>query len=127
MPGLEKNLEGAVDAALSEVDKANVKAEVANLHAKLGVRPVPVQASIGDQLTRLQLVEHELRARIRRERGAIIAEHDRRWVDIQNDYAQRIPEEVARLEKLRDDELKELAAATAERLRENELVAKRMG
>ena len=90
------------------------------------IREVPKTVpTLTDQWGMLENIERELRDRIRREHGSILAEHDRRWVDIQNDYRQRISEEVAGLEKQRDVELKELTDQTALKLREHELLAKR--
>lgn len=91
------------------------------------LRPAPkTQASLTEQWGLLEKIETELRDRIRRERTEIIANHDRRWIDIQNDFKQRISEEVAKLERLRDLELAELTEQTQEKIREHEILAKRM-
>jgi hypothetical protein len=86
----------------------------------------PQAVSLSDQWTKLETIERELRDRIRRDRNTILAEHDRLWVSIQSDYTQRISEEVARLEKMREADLHELTVKTAEQLREHEMLAKRM-
>ena len=88
------------------------------------ITPQPV--SFSEQWDKLEIIERELRDRIRRDRNTIIAEHDRLWVSIQTDYTQRISEEVARLEKMREADLHELTGKTTEKLREHDLLAKRM-
>ena len=98
-----------------------------NTKQPLNIRPAPkAVATLADQLNILEKYEVELKDRIRRERGTIIAEHDRKWVDIRNDFDQRISEEVARLEKLRDGELKDLTDSTAAKLRDHEALVQRM-
>ena len=107
---------------MSEPEKQGVAQATSTLRA---VTPQPV--SLTDQWSKLEIIERELRDRIRRDRNTILAEHDKVWVDIQSDYAQRMSEEMSRLEKMRDADLQELTGKTAEKLREHELLAKRMG
>lgn len=93
--------------------------------ATLRVAPkAPV--SLTEQWGLLEKIETELRDRIRRERTDIIAAYEARRVSIVNDYNQRITEEIAKLEKLRDIEMAELNEQTQEKIREHELLAKRM-
>jgi len=91
----------------------------------LRAAPRPAQ-SLTEQWGLLEKIETELRDRIRRERTEIVADYEARRVTIVNDYNQRITEELAKLEKLRDLELAELNEKTQERIREHELLAKRM-
>jgi hypothetical protein len=97
-------------------------------------RPTPLRMApkqehaptLFQQWTMLENIETELRDRIRRERTVIHADHDRRWVAITNEFNERISEEVAKLEKARDNALKELTAETQEKLRDHEILTQRM-
>jgi hypothetical protein len=91
------------------------------------LRPVQKQElSLTDQWTKLTLIERELRDRIRREGQKLINDHDRRWMEIKQDYATRIAEQTVQLEKARDKELEELRLETHAKLREHDMLSQRL-
>lgn len=93
-------------------------------------RPVVVekkQATVTEQWAMLEKIDRELRDRIRRERQQIISEYDRNVVELENAYSEKIGNTVAMLEQDKKNELSKLAYDTADKLRNHDLLAKRMG
>ena len=82
--------------------------------------------SLTDQWLKLEGIEQELRRRIRRERLAISAAYDKQVVEINQETDRKVEEALMKLESERHALLQALAATTAEKLREHELLAKRM-
>jgi hypothetical protein len=68
-----------------------------------------------------------LRDRIRKERVSIIAEYDRSVVEIENLYAEKISNAIAELEQEKKNELRDLVDRVSVKLREHDLLTKRMG
>jgi hypothetical protein len=116
MTELEKELEDVIGKAVAEPVKPTP------------LRPIPpAPQSLTQQWDALTRIESELRNRIRRERGMIIAEHDRLWTETKTDYDRRIDDAVAKLESERQAALRTLADQTAVKLREHDLLKERMG
>jgi hypothetical protein len=115
MQDLEKDMEKALDGAIKETARATAT-----------VRPLNASASLTEQWTRLELVERELRERIRRERLTLVHEYERRRLEISSDYEKKIGEEVSKLERARDNELAALTEEVERKVREHELLTKRM-
>jgi hypothetical protein len=112
--------EKQLDAAIGEIIAAGAAKPMA-------LRPVPPKpVSLADQWDQKEKIEQQLRHRIRRERGMIIAEHDRLWAETKSDYERRIDDAVMGLELQRNQALETLRGQTAEKLRENDLLAQRM-
>ena len=83
--------------------------------------------SLTEQWHMMQNISSELRDRIRRERIAIIADHDRRWVELQSEYARELSETKARLDKAHADKLRQLKDETTAKLHENEILTREIG
>ena len=91
------------------------------------LRPVPPKPmGLSDQWTKLQAIDRELRSRIRQEKLMLSAEFDRLLLATNADYDQRIDDAVAKMENERRAAVQALVAQTAEKLREHELLARRM-
>ena len=125
MPGLEAALAAETEANVAKVlgDTPPVPAPAA---AALRTVPRPTP-TLSDMWATKERVEHELRARIRREKAAIAAAYDRDVLDLNTDYDRRIDEAITRFEAQRRTDLQTLADATAEKLREHDKLAQRMG
>jgi hypothetical protein len=97
------------------------------------LKPVPKHLDAKADLTLSQQwdmgekIMAEIRDRVRRERQGIIAEYDRGVTDIESEFTARIEEAIASLEAEKRLALRTLADNTAQKLREHELLAKRMG
>ena len=118
MPDREDNeLENAIGNAMTEVKTPTPS-----------LKPVPKQElTLSQQWGKLEAIETELRDRIRREKLKIISDYEASSLAIQSQFSAKISEEVARLEKLRDQELLNLGNATHDKLHEHDLLIKRMG
>jgi hypothetical protein len=117
MENLERELEDSVETAVAEVAKPAPS-----------LRPVPKQPpSLLDQWDLKERIEAELRQRARRERTAIIAEHDRAWMDASADYDRKLEEATTRIENERRAFLSSLSKRTDERLREHDILVRKMG
>ena len=93
-------------------------------------KPVSIphkEVSLADQWTTLEKIDRELRERIRKERISIIAEYDRNVVEIENLYAEKISNTVAAIEQEKKNELRELVDKVSEKLRDHDMLTKRMG
>lgn len=93
-------------------------------------KPVSIphkEVSLADQWTTLEKIDRELRDRIRKERVSIIAEYDRSVVEIENLYAEKISNAIAELEQEKKNELRDLVDRVSVKLREHDLLTKRMG
>jgi hypothetical protein len=97
-------------------------------HKAPALKPVPkVDLTLAQQWDMGEKIMTELRDRVRRERQGIIAEYDRGVTDLESDFTARIEEAIASLEAEKRTALRTLADNTAQKLREHELLAKRMG
>ena len=115
MTEIEKELDEAIGKAVAETIKPSP------------LRPVPPKPlSLSDQWSKLQAIDQELRNRIRRERMMISAEFDRLLLETNADYDRRIDDATTRLDAERRTAIQVLIDQTAEKLREHELLARRM-
>jgi hypothetical protein len=116
MSELEKAMETVVEKAVSETRE----------RPSLNTVSMPHPVSLSDQWIKLERIEAELRTRIRRERMAITAEYERLVVETNQDFDRRADDMATKLEADRRNALQTLANGTAEKLREHELLSKRM-
>jgi hypothetical protein len=118
MTEMEKELEAALTKAASEIGPFE----------RQPLRPItmPKPVSLTDQWTKLESIERELRTRIRRERMMITAEYERLVVETNTDFDKRVDDALTKLDHERRTALQNLADHTAEKLREHELLTKRM-
>jgi hypothetical protein len=116
----DNTLEKELTAAIDEVVAADAKMPPT-------LRPVPVKPpTLAEQWALKEKIEQELYQRIRREKVIIVAGHDQAWAKIKADYETRIDLAVSKLESERRQALQNLADATAEKLREHDLLTQRM-
>lgn len=83
--------------------------------------------TLHDQWSMLERVDRELRERIRREKQELMTNYDRSVVEIETIYNIKIGDAIAAIETERREKLSSLADQFAQKIREHELLAKRMG
>jgi hypothetical protein len=115
---LEQDLELAMSAALDTIKGDEPRP----------LRPVNSNGggTLSEQLEKMENVQQRLKERVRQEKMHLLAEHDRRWTETQHRFAQKIHEEVTKLERARDEELRRLADDHHEKTREIDFVAQRL-
>lgn len=117
---LDKELTAAIEEAVAEPPPPAPKPTPV-------LRPVPVKpTSLTEQWAQKERIEQELFQRIRREKMTIIASHDANWAKIKADFEVRIDLAVSQLETERRRALQALTDDTAEKLREHELLMRRI-
>ena len=114
----DKELEMAVAKAVSEIAPPERPA------FRAITTPQPV--SLTDQWTKLEKIQSELSARIRRERMMALAEYERLVVETNNDFDRRVDDAMTKLDTDRRTALRNLSDRTSQRLGEIELLMKRM-
>ena len=82
--------------------------------------------SLTEQWMKLEIINREIRDRARREHVAIMAEYNRRRMELQNEYARNLSELTTKLDKDHAQAMEELEAETAAKLRDHETLAERM-
>ena len=119
-----------IDEEIAKDFEREMTKDLPGTRVPLSIRPVPKpelkEVSLTEQWAVVEKFEHELRERIRKERVDIIAENDRRWTEIQNDYARSLSEMKAKLDKEREAAMRRLETETMARLRDNDLLSKRI-
>jgi hypothetical protein len=83
-------------------------------------------ASLSEQWDKIQQHDEALRARVSREKTDIIAHHDRMWTEITVDFNRRVQEAMMEIEGKRREALRRLTDETAEKIREHDLLVRRM-
>ena len=113
----DTELETAVAKAVSEItpDRHGIRAIT-----------MPQPVSLAEQWNKLEKIQTELTARIRRERMAIRAEYERLVVETNTDFDRRVDDALTKLDTDRQTALKNLSRQTEARLQEIETLIKRM-
>lgn len=124
--------EALARAMEEELEQTLKRTETATQHvadSATGKGPVQLrpQASLAEQWSKVERVGADLRERARKERQQIISNYDRNVVELQTAYNEKIENTVAMLKQDEQIELRRLADDTAAKLREHELLIKRMG
>lgn len=110
MESLEKELERSL---------AQIKSEPINTTL---ARP----GLLSERLDKLEAAHRHIREQIATERSYMLAEHDRRWTEIQNEFREKILAETQKLERARDTALKALTDEYNAKKRELDLVTARI-
>ncbi len=79
-----------------------------------------------EQMNRAEEIQTSLRNKIRREKLDMLQDHDRRWTEVKQTYANLIHDAVTKLEAERDKALRDLSDAYNAKAREHDLLLERM-
>jgi hypothetical protein len=119
-----------INESLSESLDAELNKEFPGTRAPLTVKmpqAMPKMRTLTEQWQQLTRIETELRERIRKERIDIMADNDKRWIQMKNDHAKDLSDAKARIDKEYEDKLLALQAETTAKLHENEILGKHVG
>jgi hypothetical protein len=117
---LEKDLAAALDTVATTANEA-----AKNVFPALRVA-AKAELSLPDQLSKLEEISNQFRAKLRRAVAEATMEYRRQRDAVYKDFGSRIDTEVARLEEARDNELKLAIRHYHERLRELSELQQRM-
>jgi hypothetical protein len=84
------------------------------------------EPTLVEQMNRAEEIQASLRNKIRREKLDMLQEHDRRWTEVKQTYANLIHDAVTKLEAERDKALRDLTDAYNVKAREHDLLLDRM-